>query len=131
MGVMKKKHRKIVRNNRVFYWHVKNGEDDDRLYLSIKSDDKKFIVSYMLEQKDTQRLFSPKTPFIIVVGKEFKGLDNLGHCWERFVVPEWEDKIVTPSLVAEIIDWCFTDEEVIPVDYKGKVLNKRRVLKEK
>jgi len=122
MGVSKKRQRKIVRNNRVFYWCVKDDRDDDRLHLVIKSEDKKFIVSYMLEQKNRELFFSPNIPLIIVKGKEFKGLSDLGHVWERFRVPEWKDAIITPSLVAQIIDWCFTIEDVIPVDYEGNII---------
>lgn len=116
----------MTRNGRTFYWCVRyDDDDDDRLYLVIKSEDKKFIVSYMLEQKNTERICSPKIPLIIVKGKEFKGLTDLGHVWERFVVPEWEDEIITPSLVAQIIEWCFTNEDVTPVDWEGNLLNSR------
>jgi hypothetical protein len=124
MGISKKGLRKIIRNNREFYWCVKyDNDDDDRLYLVIKSDDKKFIVSYMLGQKDKNRAFSPINPFIIVKGKEFKGLSNLGGYWERFLVPEWENEIVTPSLVAEIIDWSLKEESIICVNYQGDILS--------
>ena len=139
MAVPKKRRRKIMRNGRTFWWCVKPNDDtycgllfavDNGLYednanlLSIVSDDKKLIVSYHLTQRNTESKI--KNPYIITEGKEFKGLDNLGHGWERFIVPEWEDRIVTPSLVAQIIDWCFKNEEVIPVDYNGNILNERR-----
>lgn len=129
MGISKKGLRKIVRNNQVFYWCVKNDDDEnDRLYLAIKSDDKKFEVSYMLNQKGTESAFSQQNPFIIVEGKEFKCLDNLGHGWERFLVPNWNDEIVTPALVAEIIDWCFVAEEVTSVNYQGNIMSDRRTI---
>ena len=121
MSISKKGLRTIIRNDREFYWCIKNNDDDDRLYLDIKSSDNNFIVSYMLGQKDKGRAFSPQKAFIIVKGKEFKGLNNLGGCWERFLVPEWEDEIMLPSTVAAIIDWCFTVEEVVSVDYRGEV----------
>lgn len=126
MGVSRKNKRKIIINNRVFYWCVKNdNEDDDRLYLVIISDDKKFLISYMLGQKDSWHAFSPKNPYIIVKGIEFKGLNNLGHTWERFLVPEWNDEIITPSLVAEIIAWSLKPEKVTPVNYKGDIISIR------
>ena len=126
MGVSRKNKRKIVINDRIFYWCVKNdNEDDNRLYLVIISDDKKFLISYMLGQKDSQRIFSPKNPYIIVKGVEFKGLENLGHIWERFLVPEWNDEIVTPSLVAKIIVWSLKPEKVISVNYKGDIMSTR------
>jgi hypothetical protein len=122
MGILKKGKRKIIRNDRVFYWWVGENDDDDRLHLSIASDDKSFIVDYMLGQKDASRMFSPKEPLIIVKGKWFKGLSDCGGCWKRFLVPEWEDDIITPSLVAEIIDWCYVTEPVIQVDYRGECI---------
>ena len=122
MGIAKKCQRKIIVRNRQFFWCVRHDiEDEDRLHLIIKSDCKKFTVSYMFGEKDSSRV----RKFIINKGKEFKGLDNLGHFWERFIVPEWEDKIITPSLVSQIIEWCLTEEDVIPVDCEGNILNKR------
>lgn len=126
MGISKKRKRKIVVNDRLFYWWVKyDDEDDDRLYLVIISDDKMMYVSYMLEQKNKERAFSPNNPLLIVKGKEFKGLENLGHHWERFLVPEWEDETITPSLVNTIINWCLTPGEVIPVNFNGDILTQR------
>ena len=127
MGVAKKRRRKITRNGRDFYWCIKPDEDYyDLLHLSIVSSDRNFIVNYQLI-KPNETSITPKerkNHFIVVIGKEFKGLNNLGHGWERFVVPEWsDDEAVTPSLVAEIIDWCFTVEPVTPVDYQGNILD--------
>jgi len=113
MGVAKKKKRKISKNGRDFYWYVKPNDDDDGLlHLFIVSSDKKFIVSYPLVKQNSESRTPSihNNPFIVVMGREFKGLDNLGHRWERFAVPEWDDKAVTPHLVALIIDWCFTIE---------------------
>ena len=140
MGVPKKRRRKIVRNGKTFWWCVKPNDntycgllfavekglmtDNVNSLLSIVSDDKNLIVSYHLNQKNAKSKI--ENPYIITEGKEFKGLDNLGHHWERFIVPQWEDKIVTPSLVAEIIDWCFKNEKVVPVDYNGNILEERQ-----
>ena len=127
MSVAKKEKRKIVRDNRTFYWLVKkNGEvHPDLPELYIISDDKKFIVSYLLCQKGLTDSNEIKNSYITVVGKEFKGLDNLGHRYERFIAPKWYGDIITPSIVSEIIDWCFIKEEVIPVDYNGEILLSR------
>jgi len=131
VGIAKKRRRKIVRNDREFYWCVKPDEDHyDLLHLSIVSSDKRFIVSYQLVKPNIASLTpcAHNNPYIVVMGKEFKGLNNLGHFWERFLVPEWDDNIVTPALVAEIIDWCYTTETVTPVDYNGNILYSRRTL---
>jgi len=125
MGVAKKGRRKIVRNGRVFYWSVRWDDVymDFSPNLSIVSEDKKFIVSYPLWRN--QMNVPPEHIFIINIGKEFKGLDNLGHIWERFVVPDWENEIVTPSLIGKVIDWCFTVEDVVAVDCSGNILANR------
>lgn len=123
MSIAKKGLRKFVRNDRVFYWCVKNDDRDyDQLYLVIHSEDNLFHVSYMLDQKNIKRMFSQRNPLIIVKGKEFKGQDHLGGCWERFLVPDWKDESITPSLVGTIIDWCLTKEEVISVNYLGEII---------
>ena len=125
MGVAKKEMRKISLNGRDFFWCVKPNDDDcGLLHLFIVSSDKKFIVSYPLV-KSNLKSKAPNmhnNPFIVVMGREFKGLDNLGHGWKRFAAPVWNDEAVTPSFVAIIIDWCFTVEKVIPVDWKGNIL---------
>lgn len=83
----------------------------------------------MLEQDNNARPFSPCNPFVIVKGKIFKRLDGLGSCWERFLVPHWnEEKAITPSFVATVIDWCLTPEEVTSVNYKGEIMSSRRTI---
>ena len=127
MAIAKKRKRKITINDRDFYWSVKPDDDDfGLLHLFIASDDKKFIVSYPLANKNPESGVScmQSNPYIIVMGKEFKGLDNLGHGWERFAVPKWDDEAVTPSLVADIINWCLTIEKVTPVDWSGNKLER-------
>lgn len=117
MGIDKRGLRKIVRANRLFYWCVYPNEDDeDLLYLVIKSEDNRFRVHYRLGQ-------SKDNPFIIVQGNEFKKVAGLEKGWVRFLVPDWQDEVITPSLVGEIIDWCLREEPVIRVDYQGKVIS--------
>ena len=104
MGISIKGLRKLVRNDRVFYWCVKHDDEDEgKLHLVIRSEDRKFDVSYPLDQKST-------ASGIIVKGNEFRWMDNLGHCWKRFPVPEWASETVAPALVARIIDWGLTPE---------------------
>ncbi|GKX59649.1 hypothetical protein [Leminorella grimontii] len=129
MAISKKSLRKIIRNDREFFWCVREDDDDDgRLYLVIFSEDRTFHISYMLDQKNRELQFSPPNPFIIVKGKEFKGLDGLGKYWERFLTPDWESKVMTPSLVAKIIDWCLAVEEVTSVNFRGEIMSDRRTL---
>lgn len=120
MGVAKKGRRKIVRNGRTYYWRVgMDCHEDDRFYLSIVSEDKHFIVSYMLKQKNQTLPFSPLHPLIIVKGRQFKERTDVGGCWKRFLVPAWDDQVVTPRLVGEIIDWCMLKGNVQEVDFRG------------
>lgn len=101
----------------MFVWYVYEGYDDAGLHLSIVSDDRKFIVEYMFKECISQK--SSLTKMIRVSGKEFKGRTDCGGCTKRFLVPDWDDNIITPSLVEKIIEWCFLEESIIEVDYKG------------
>ncbi len=128
MSIAKKGRRKLVRNDKVYYWSVKDSKEDDRFYLTIVSNDKKFIVKYMLNQRDKSSLFSPKNPLIVVMGKEFKGRNDVGKCCKMFFVPDWEDEIITHRIVGEIIDWCYMVEDVTELDYKGQILVDKKKL---
>ncbi|WP_392564170.1 hypothetical protein RHO13_00550 [Orbus wheelerorum] len=122
MGVAKKNRRKFAYHDQVFYWDVKEDPDEDYKILLIVSDDKKFIIHYRLLQDNPNNLLVPKYPYITVLGKTFKGRNDVGSCHKRFVVPKWEDTIVTPKLIEMILEWCFLEGEVAEVDYKGELL---------
>ncbi|KQO14718.1 hypothetical protein [Paenibacillus sp. Leaf72] len=120
MGINKKGRRKIVCNARLFYWYVQPDYDDcGQIKLNIVSDDKKWIVSYEVGQSK-----NPKTPHIVIKGREFEGLDRSGwQGWMRVQTPIWEDTIITPELVKTIIEWCFHKKErLIVVDWKGEII---------
>ncbi len=65
-------------------------------------------------------LESIEETYMIVKGQEFKKFKNVGGCWKRFSTPKWDYKIITPKLVAEIINWCFDDQLTYEVNYNGK-----------
>jgi hypothetical protein len=117
MAIRKKKRRKITVNKRQFIWYVNDDQDSADKVLRIFSDDKKFMVSYHLDQPDAQR-------FLIVLGKEFPGLANAGHTWKRVRCPKWEsDSTVTPAIVRQVIKWClFEDRPLIQLNWKGEVI---------
>lgn len=120
MGVNKKGRRKMVCNDRIFYWYVKSDDEDfGRIKLNIVSDDKKCIVGYEVGQSK-----NPKMPYIVIQGREFEGLDRSGwQGWARVQTPIWEDTIITPGLVKTIIEWCFHKKErLIVVDWNGDVI---------
>jgi hypothetical protein len=117
MAIRKKKRRKITVNKRPFTWWVSEDQDSPDIVLRIFSEDKKFIVSYQLNQPDTQR-------FLIVLGKEFPGLSNAGSGWIRVKCPKWEtDSTITPAIVRHVIKWClFTERPLVQVNWKGEVI---------
>ncbi|WP_347380728.1 hypothetical protein [Paenibacillus pabuli] len=72
MGVNTKGKRKIVHGGRSYYWYDKEDDEDyGRIKLFIVTDDKKFIVSYEVDQSQKERI-----PFIVIIGIEFAGLEN-------------------------------------------------------
>lgn len=120
MGVNRKGKRKIILNDRVFYWCVEvDIEDGGIVKLYIILEDKKFIVRYSVGQSKRG-----KQPFIEIQGKEFEGLNDVGKVLQRVITPRWDDEIITPGLVREIIEWCFSPKnEVTFVDWQGNIIN--------
>lgn len=115
MASNKKRRRKITVNKRPFFWWVSDDSADK--ILRVYSEDKKFIVSYQLEQPEAQC-------FLIVLGKEFPGLADAGSGWMRVKCPKWEnDSPITPAIVRQVIKWClFTERPLIQLNWKGEVI---------
>ncbi|MEK3917240.1 hypothetical protein [Paenibacillus sp. FSL H7-0331] len=122
----KKFKRKIVRQGKVFYWYVKSDYDDEgKIKVYILSEDKKFIVAYEIGQVIKQQ---KKSPFLVVMGKEFVGFVG-DHMDIRVQTPPiWDDLSATPSLVGNIIDWCYSEKkEIVLVNWKGELIWKYTV----
>ncbi|OMF08752.1 hypothetical protein BK127_27810 [Paenibacillus sp. FSL H7-0331] len=121
MAVSKKSKRKIVHQGKVFYWYVNSDYDDEgRIKVHILSEDKKFIVAYEIGQVSKQK----KSPFLVVMGKEFVGFsgDRMGYIRVQ-TPPIWDDLSATPSLVGKIIDWCYSEKkEIVLVNWKGELI---------
>jgi hypothetical protein len=116
MAIATKYRRRISVKGRNFLWYVR--EDDDEFYLPtlhVISEDKRFIVAYLLNQCDTTR-------HLVVKGHEFPGLPEAGHCWKRALCPRWEiGSTITPASVRQLIEWCFDpDRHLTLVDWTGK-----------
>ena len=109
MGVNKKYKRKIIIEERAYYWYVK---EDDELYgypfLNIISIDRKFVVSYLLD-----------SCLIIIKGKDFNGIEHTGHQWKWIEVPFDRQKNITPAFVEKVVKWCLSPKNNIKyLDYK-------------
>jgi hypothetical protein len=117
MAIRKKKRRTLTLNKRRFIWWLSDDPDSPDVVLRVYSEDKRFIVSYHLDQPDTQR-------FVIVLGKEFPGLVQAGSRWIRLRCPKWEtDSTMTPAAVRQLIKWClFQDRPLIRLNWKGEVI---------
>ena len=121
MAIRKKKRRKITVNKRPFTWWVSDDADSPDMVLRVFSEDKKFIVSYHLNQSDAQR-------FLIVLGKEFPGLVNAGTGWMRVKCPKWEtDSTITPANVRQLIKWClFEERPLVQLNWKGEMIEEKK-----
>jgi len=120
MGIATKHRRKINVKGRIFVWYVcEDIENFSLATLHVISEDKRFNVAYSLFQYDTQR-------HMVVLGKEFPGLAEAGHCWNRVVCPQWEvGRTITPASVRRLIEWSFdSSRHLILVDWTGKPLTK-------
>jgi len=115
MGALKKKRRKIIVNNIEYYWYITeefycHSFDDNNFgaykYLTITSEDKKFIVKYpFCKSIDSDN-------FIEVIGQMFGGDGEWRDGVQRVICQKWETKqcIITPSIVEKIIKWCLRDK---------------------
>ena len=117
MGIAKKGKRKIVINDREFYWYVSEDEDSLRLgvlnTLTIVSEDKKFLVKYPICQKGEYNL-------LIVLGEEFVDNGSWGKTWQRVECPKWENsESITPGIVRTIVEWSLSKKVIKLIDYKG------------
>jgi hypothetical protein len=117
MGANHKGRRKFNYNGREFVWYMKLTDDYSYAYenpqLHLISMDKKIIISYQPLQDSQNR-------FLIAKGPEFGGLENKSGSWRRFRIPLWEDEIITPKFIRNLLDWYFDDKkEIQEVDYLG------------
>lgn len=120
MAVNTKGKRKFIHGEKSYFWYVKEDDEDcGRIKVFIVSEDKKFNVSYEVGQSKKDQI-----PFIVVIGLEFGGLENDGRTgWVRIQTPLWDDDVITPSLVKNIIEWSLMDKEkLIFVDWEGNIL---------
>lgn len=125
MGVRKKGRRKLNYNGRLFIWYFKEEEwylveNEEGLFayeplLHIISEDKKFIVTYRINQ------IKSECPYITSKGSEFSGTNNSLGCRQRLRTPNWNYEFITPKIVREIIEWCLNPKEnLVFVDYFGR-----------
>jgi len=123
MAISKKGKRKLIVKDREYYWYMKLTDDWMYSYntpqLHVLSADKKFLISYQPGQQN-------EIPFLIIKGREFKGLKELGGSWVRVKTPKWNDEQVPPRFVAELIEWCYNGgKEIVLVDYLGKIIKQK------
>src|SRR5947209_3185842 len=117
MAVRKKGRRRIEVCGRHFVWYVCEDPDSADTVLHVASEDKRFIVTYHLNQ--------PDPPFLIVLGKEFPSVPGTGGVWRRFLCPAWEhESVMTPGGVRRLIEWCLAPgrSEVIEVNWRRELI---------
>lgn len=111
MGVSKKGRRQITYKDREYVWYVEEDGDYPCYCLNIVSDDKHLIISLPLGLDEK---------YVISKGKRFQNNKTSG-CWERFEYPFELPEIITPKIVADIIDWAEYDIEAVKIDFNGKI----------
>ncbi|WP_237077871.1 hypothetical protein [Myxococcus xanthus] len=114
MAVLTKGRRKLHREDRLFIWWVAPMDDGPGNHLHVIADDKRFHVTYALEQPREEG-------FLVVLGREFPGLPDAGGRWIRVRTPDWDSTSVGPGFVRRLIDWALTpDKPLLRVDWRGK-----------
>lgn len=117
MAITTKRRRKLQVHGREFVWWVASDDESFGVpTLSICSTDKKFLIRYALGQPEDRR-------HVVVLGPEFPPLTDAGGVWIRLRPPRWDDEIVTPGLVREIIEWGLDSAKiVVRVNWLGATL---------
>ena len=104
MGIRKKGRAKFNFDGRVFVWWI-----DNEIYLRIASDDKRFVVAYLL---------LGETSLLAVHGPEFPGLDDRKRpAW--FTIPQLAAEPEIGRHVNHILTVCFKTNECEP--YLGEL----------
>jgi hypothetical protein len=117
MGVRKSGRRPIEVLGRTFVWYVCEDSDSCDLVLHVSSEDKAFLVNYHLSQ--------PDEPYLIVLGRDFPGVPDVGGVWRRFRCARWEDDgVVTPAVVRRLVEWCLSsDKELVEIGWRNSPLH--------
>ena len=70
------------------------------LEVTVSSESKRFLVKYYIDQIDEDR-------HLVVLGKEFYGVEETGGVYKRFRCPEFGPNLIfTPKNMVELISWC-------------------------
>ena len=98
MGVARKYKRKIICNDKEYFWRVgRNGEDCDRIYLNIFSEDKSLVLAY----KVCDGNFTVESS-----GRKFQGKQTSGLTEKYEYKMQKPPTVITPKFVSEIIQWA-------------------------
>lgn len=119
MAVSKKGKRKLVLEDKEYYWYMKFTDDWMCAYndpqLHIVSEDKKLVISYQPGQKNDH-------PFLILKAENVPGLVASTRSWRRLKVPAWKDDEITPGFVRRLLEWCYDENKsIVLVNYLGKI----------
>ena len=98
MGVARKYKRKIICNNKEYFWRVgRNCEDCDRIYLHIVSYDKSLVLAYKVCDDN----------FIVESsGRIFQGKQTSGFTERYEYKMQKPPTVITPKFVSEMIQWA-------------------------
>lgn len=109
MGISAKGKRKITVRERQYVWNVALDKDTPYLCLNIVSEDKRLILSCPLHMQSN---------YVISKGNEFQKKKTSG-CWERYLCPVEIPEVITPKVVADIIQWAECENNAVMVNWDG------------
>ncbi len=110
MGVFGRGRRKLRYKGTQFFWWVgADGDDCDKIYLNIVSEDKSVILSYKVGDGSFA---------VISKGRRFQGHKSSGKR-EVYGIPFKEPlMIVTPRDVERIVEWAVDGRGAVPTGAK-------------
>jgi hypothetical protein len=110
MGVSTKGKRKIIVENKEYFWHIGLDYDSPYHILNIFSKDKSLLVSCPLKTE---------TSYLINKGLFFQNQKTNG-IWNRYLLPFSVPDIITPAFVSKIVMYTTNGTNAKIVKYNGK-----------
>jgi hypothetical protein len=105
MSIRSKGRRRIIVDEKTYFWYVALDEESPYNILNIVSYDKYLILSCPLQTK---------TAYVISKGRIFQAKGTNG-VWNRYLLPFEIPDSITPGFVEKVIVWSTQNTDATPI----------------
>lgn len=109
MSIRSKGRRRIIVDEKTYFWYVALDDESPYNILNIVSNDKYLILSCPLQTK---------TEYVISKGRIFQGKETK-EGWSRYLLPFHIPKSITPKFVEQLIVWSTQNTDAIKIKWNG------------